>query len=187
MDPYLGEIRMAGFNFAPAGWAICQGQTVSIASNQALFALLGTQFGGNGTTTFNLPDLRGRVAIGQGQGTGGLTNRIIGQLSGTEGTMLVTANVPPHTHTAASTFKVNNTAGTLAVPSGASSLAAIVDINTDPAKGYNLQTPNVVLNTNTIATTVDASASATATVPIMQPSLCVNYIIALQGIFPSRN
>lgn len=186
MDAFLGTILAAGFNFAPRGWALCQGQILSIAQNTALFSLLGTQYGGNGQTTFGLPDLRGRVAVGQGSGPS-LTPRIMGEVWGTEGTMLVRANVPPHTHTAASTFKVDNTAGTLAVPAGASSLAAIVDINTDPAKGYNLQTPTVVLNPNTIATTVNDSANATAAVPIMQPSLCVNYIIATVGLFPSRN
>src|ERR1700710_2907926 len=98
-DPYLGEIRMAGFNFAPVGWALCWGQTISIAQNQALFSLLGVSFGGNGTTNFNLPDLRSRSPVGTGQGPG-LTAIEIGQLSGSENVTLTLGNMPSHTHAA---------------------------------------------------------------------------------------
>ena len=98
-DPFLGEIRVTGFNFAPRGWALCDGQLLPINQNTALFALLGTQFGGNGQTTFALPDLRGRVPIHQGQGPG-LTPRTIGETGGAESATLNVAQLPPHTHTA---------------------------------------------------------------------------------------
>lgn len=97
IDPFVGEIEMFGFNFAPQGWATCDGQLLSIAQNTALFSLLGTQYGGNGTTNFALPDLRGRVPIHQGQGSG-LSNRVIGEMSGSETTTLIQNNLPAHTH-----------------------------------------------------------------------------------------
>src|SRR5487761_706908 len=95
---FLGTIRLVGFNFAPVGWALCEGQTLSISQDTALFSLLGTYFGGNGQTTFNLPDLRGRVAVGQGQGPG-LANYDQGQAGGSETVTLTGSQVPSHTHT----------------------------------------------------------------------------------------
>ncbi|WP_462200221.1 phage tail protein [Arthrobacter sp. B2a2-09] len=96
-DPFVGEIRLVGFNFAPTNWALCNGQLLPISQNAALFSLLGTMYGGNGTTTFGLPDLRGRAALHNGQGPG-LSNYYQGQVSGTEATTLITSNLPPHTH-----------------------------------------------------------------------------------------
>src|SRR3982751_6487214 len=96
-NPFLGEIRMAGFNFAPRGWAFCAGQLLPISQNDALFALVGTTYGGDGQTTFGMPDLRGRVPINQGQGPG-LSNYVMGQMSGTESVTLITAQIPPHSH-----------------------------------------------------------------------------------------
>ena len=98
-DPYLGEIRMVGFNYAPYGWAFCAGQTMSVPQNAALFALLGVIYGGNGQTTFQLPDLRGRSPVGMGQGPG-LSNIVLGEAAGTESTTLTMSNMPTHTHTA---------------------------------------------------------------------------------------
>src|SRR5690606_5156315 len=97
-EPFLGEIRMVGFNFAPRGWAFCQGQLLSIAQNSALFSLLGTMYGGNGTTTFALPDLRGRSPVGMGNGPG-LTPITQGELAGTENVTLLSTQMPMHTHT----------------------------------------------------------------------------------------
>src|SRR5439155_18983562 len=98
-EPFLGEIRLFGFNFAPRGWAFCQGQLLPIAQNTALFSLLGTTYGGNGQTTFALPDLRGRVAVGFGQGPG-LSNIDLGQVSGAETATLTQAQMPAHGHLA---------------------------------------------------------------------------------------
>jgi microcystin-dependent protein len=97
-DPYLSMIEAFGFNFAPVGWAMCAGQTLSIAQNQALFSLLGTTYGGNGTTTFNLPDLRGRLAVGFGQGLG-LSSFPLGAAGGQEAHQLLAGEAPSHTHT----------------------------------------------------------------------------------------
>src|ERR1700723_3711762 len=96
-DPYVGEIRMVGFNFAPQGWAFCNGQLLPISQNAALFALIGTFYGGNGSTTFALPNLQGRVPMGMGTGTG-LTTKTIGEFSGAENVQLLISNLPPHTH-----------------------------------------------------------------------------------------
>src|SRR5215475_4860563 len=98
-NPFLGEIRMVPFNFAPKGWALCNGQILSIAQNTALFSLLGTTYGGNGVTTFALPDFRGRTPIHFGQGPG-LSNRALGQVGGEENHTLIVAELPSHTHTA---------------------------------------------------------------------------------------
>src|SRR5271170_2037339 len=97
VEPFIGEIRYVGFNFAPPGWALCEGQTLSIAQNTALFSLLGTTFGGNGQTTFNLPDMRGRVPVGMGNGVG-LTPRNLGETGGVEAVTLTTAQMPRHRH-----------------------------------------------------------------------------------------
>ena len=98
-EPFIGEIKIFGFNFAPQNYQLCSGQLLSIAQNTALFSLLGTTYGGDGQTTFALPDLRGRMPIGQGQGPG-LPNYVMGQLSGTTSVTLLTANLPAHTHAA---------------------------------------------------------------------------------------
>lgn len=97
-EPFIGEIKIFGFNFAPPNYQLCNGQIVSISQNTALFSLLGTTYGGNGQTTFALPDLRGRMPIGQGQGPG-LPDYMMGEVSGTTNTTLTTANLPAHTHT----------------------------------------------------------------------------------------
>src|SRR5262245_2996958 len=96
-QPYIGEIRMVGFNFAPLGWALCNGQLLAISQNTALFSLLGTTYGGNGQTTFALPDLRGRIPIHQGQGPG-LSNRVLGEVGGQESVALTSQQMPAHTH-----------------------------------------------------------------------------------------
>src|SRR5262245_52695325 len=97
VQPFLGEIRMTGFNFAPQGWALCNGQLLSIAQETALFALLGTTYGGDGVQTFGLPNLQGRIPIHAGQGVG-LTNRNLGEMSGSEGVTLTTTQIPGHNH-----------------------------------------------------------------------------------------
>src|ERR1700720_1939645 len=96
-EPFLGEIRMVGFNFAPSGWAFCNGQILPISQNTALFSLLGTYYGGNGTSNFALPDLRGRTPINQGQGPG-LSGYAIGQVSGVESVTLIGSEIPAHNH-----------------------------------------------------------------------------------------
>src|ERR1700704_1751360 len=97
-EPFLGQIMLVGFNFAPQGWAFCNGQLLSISQNTALFSLLGTTYGGNGTSTFALPNLQGSAAMGQGQGAG-LTDRFLGEASGSDTVTLLTTEMPSHTHT----------------------------------------------------------------------------------------
>jgi microcystin-dependent protein len=172
-DPYVGEIRMVGFNFAPQGWAFCNGQLLPISQNAALFALIGTFYGGNGTTNFALPNLQSRVAIHQGTGNG-LSTYDIGQAGGLESVALQYDQMPIHNHSVG----VVNAGGNQASPSG--NYPAIESTGT--SLNYSNSTPNASLNAATIG-----NAGGTAPVPVIQPYLCVNFIIALVGIFPSRS
>ena len=197
MDAYLGMIVAFGFNFAPRGWAFCQGQLLAINSNQALFALLGTTYGGNGVQTFGLPDLRGRTLIGQGQGAG-LSNYSMGQLSGSESTTLGITNMPAHVHTMPSTAATQ--AGNAVAGNGDAStpennyLALSPKVGSGPnatqLKTYatTAATP-VKLGGGAISTTAATTGQAGGSQPfsILQPYLVINCCIALEGIFPSRN
>jgi microcystin-dependent protein len=165
-EPFIGEIQMFAGNFAPRAWAFCNGQILSIAQNTALFSILGTTYGGNGTTTFALPDLRGRVPMHTGQGPG-LTNRNLGEQGGTEAVVLSQQELPAHTHTLnGSTGAVNTTRPTGAVP----------------AKGGSYSTANP--DTQMAAPGVVGNNQPHDNMP---PTLAVSFIISLQGIFPSRN
>lgn len=170
-DPFIGEIRMAGFNFAPNGWARCEGQLLSIAQNTALFSLLGTQFGGNGQTTFALPDLRGRVPIQRGQGPG-LSSYSIGEVVGSEQVTLTAAQIPGHSH------------GLVAARDGARSDQPSGNLlASGEADVFSRDTGNPVA----MAATAVAPTGGSQPHQNMQPYLCVNFIIALFGIFPPRN
>jgi len=174
-EPFIGEIRMVGFNFAPRGWALCDGQLLPIAQNQALFALLGVTYGGNGTTTFGLPDLRGRVPVHQGDGPA-TSPYVIGQSGGTETVTLLTTQIPAHTHALAGF----NGTPTTSNPSG----AFIASAQTTDGNAVNSFAPsaNAVLS----PASVGASGGSQPHNNI-QPYLCVNFIIATTGIFPTRN
>jgi microcystin-dependent protein len=174
---YISALAIFGFDYAPKLWAFCDGQLLAIQQNQALFSLLGTTFGGNGTTTFALPNLKGRVPIGMSQGPG-LSNYVLGQQGGNENVTLQIANLPAHSHTAI----VNNTAANGASPATASAIAAVTDVNTEATKIYNTATPNVTLNSGTI-TPIGGSQPHSN----LQPYITVNYCICLSGNFPSRN
>ena len=186
MEPFLGMIAMFGFSFAPRGWALCSGQLLAISSNSALFSLLGTTYGGNGTTTFALPDLRGRVAIGQGQGPG-LSNYVIGQVGGAENTTLNVNQMPAHTHAATVTAQLH---GETAVADKRNPLGAM--LATPPAASPIYADPVPAEDKLMAASSIVASATiqpAGNNQPFsnIQPCLAVNYCIALEGIFPSRN
>jgi microcystin-dependent protein len=178
MDAYIGSILLFAGNFAPRGWMLCAGQTLPIAQNAALFSILGTTYGGNGTTTFQLPDLRSRVPVGQGQGNG-LSNWALGQLEGAETVTLNTLQLPAHNHSVAVSGSPANssTAGNnyLAV-ANANLQGDPVTVNT-----YN-GTPNAVLGPNSVSFTGQGQPVAN-----IQPSLAMNYIICIEGIFPARN
>lgn len=177
-------------NFAPVGWQLCAGQLLSIAQNSALFSLIGTFYGGDGVSTFALPDFRGRVPVGAGTGPG-LTPRVLGEKGGTENTTLLINQLPAHTHAVALTVTVSasNAQATTSVPAAANSLAAPYDIlNANPIAGYTNTAPNTPLNIgggNVAGQTAITGGSQPFS--IMQPYLVVNYIIALQGVFPSRS
>ena len=179
MEPFLGQIIMVGFNFAPRGWAMCNGQLLSIAQNSALFALLGTTYGGDGQTTFALPDLRGRCAIGMGQGPG-LTNYTQGEKGGVENVTLIQTQMPSHTHALAA----SSTDGTVSDPTNAviaNNQVTIERGNTVPASAFNPGPPNAVMSPQAIQPTGGNQSHENR-----QPYLAMNYIIALEGIFPSR-
>lgn len=181
MEGYIAEIRMFAGNFAPRSWAFCQGQLMSIAQNTALFALVGTTYGGNGQTTFGLPDFRGRVAVGTGQGPG-LFNIDLGEMAGVNTTTLIITNLPAHNHTVTgtATLKGNNDAPNSTDPTGR--YLAASNIYTNQAGDLaNMNAGAIGLNLTT------AIAGNNQPFSIMQPYLGMNYIICLEGIFPSRN
>ena len=191
-EPFLGEIIMFGGTFAPRGWAFCNGQLLAISSNSALFAILGTTYGGDGRTTFGLPNLQGRVAMHPGTGPG-LTTRRLGQTGGVENVTLTTQEIPSHTHTptvnttGAVTAKAVNAGGNQISPSG----NTWADSGSND-RDYHTGTPDVDMNAaainNTLNTTVTiGNTGGSQQHTNVQPFQCVNFIIALQGIFPSRN
>jgi microcystin-dependent protein len=164
---------MVGFNFAPEGWAMCNGQTMSIAQNTALFSLLGTTYGGNGTTTFNLPNLQGRVPIHMGTSTLGST-WVWGQIAGVENVTLLQSNMPIHNHQVTCVTSGGNQA------SPANGFPAI------ESTGTSLNYSNGPSN-GTMAPTTLTTVGGSIPFSILNPYLVVNFVIALQGIFPSRN
>ncbi|TAF75342.1 MAG: phage tail protein [Bacteroidetes bacterium] len=173
MEGTIGEIRMFAGNFSPRTWSFCNGQIISIASNSALFSILGTTYGGNGTTTFALPDFRGRVAVGTGTGPG-LSNIVLGQAGGTETNVLSTANLPAHTHP----MTASTDAASTNSPAG-NSLAV------NPRGGITPYAPGAA---NQVPMgSVTGSAGSGIAVNNMQPYLGMNYVICLMGIYPSRN
>jgi microcystin-dependent protein len=179
-EPFLGQISAFGFNFAPRGWATCDGQILSIAQNTALFSLLGTTYGGNGQTTFALPDLRGRVGVHQGGGPG-LSPYVMGEVTGVENVTLIQTQMPAHNHVALST--VSAAASSLAPTDtpGDSFLVGGGGINV-----FNPTTDGTKMNAGMVTTTVQMSGGSQPH-DNLQPLLCVNFCIAVQGIFPSRN
>ena len=180
MDPFIGEIKMFGGNFAPSGWALCNGQLLPISQNQALFSILGTTFGGNGSSTFGLPNLQGQVPAHWGSAPGG-TIYVIGETGGSENVTLLPTQIPAHNHL----MGVSNVAGDISSP--VSAIPAMV--NTGSAKtpvtnalGYTNTAPNGTMPAATVSMTGGNQPHSN-----MQPFLCVTFIIALVGVFPSRS
>jgi microcystin-dependent protein len=178
-SPFIAEIRAFGFNYAPVNWAFCNGQPMAISQNDALYAIIGTIYGGDGVTTFNLPNLQGQIPMHWGNGPGGFTTQI-GQVQGTTSVTLTIAQTPQHTHVA--TMQQLPPGGVVeetAVPS--------------PTTWLSDSVPGGVW-TN-VPPTLDANFSGSAITPVggsqphdnMQPYLAVNFCICLFGIFPSRN
>lgn len=169
-EPFLGEIRTFGFNFAPQGWAMCNGQLLSIAQNTALFALIGTFYGGNGTSNFQLPNLQSRVGIHQGQGSG-LSQYVLGEVGGTEDVTLLQTEMPQHAHAVAASGA-----------SGTATRAAGAVLARESTGIYAASPDGTLMNAAMIATAGGSQPHTN-----IQPFVCLNFCIALQGIFPSRN
>ena len=202
MEGTIGEIRMFGGNFAPRTWALCQGQLINISDNVALYTILGVTFGGNGVTTFALPGLSSRVAVGTGQGAG-LTNYVLGEAIGTETVTLLSSQIPAHTHTP--TFTID----TVTTPSATVTLFGVDTAGGDatPVGEMLGSDGNTSCYAAATGTTVQMDASAVTitsfsgpfpTVAVgvsggsmphenLQPYTAVNYVICVEGIFPSRN
>lgn len=192
VEPFVGQIQAFGFAFAPIGWHFCDGTLMSVSEQTVLFTLIGTTYGGNGNTTFGLPDLRGRVPLHMGQG-GGLSLRQIGEASGVESVTITTAQMPAHSHILSVTgggYKVSSANGMVAIPDSTNNVigAAFDSAVSNTNNAYNNLPPDVVLNTGASAGTVSISITGSG-VPFenMEPFLTINYCIALEGIFPSRN
>lgn len=189
MTPFLSMILLWPCNFAPSGWQFCAGQLLAISQNTALFSLIGTYYGGDGVQTFALPDFRGRIPVGTGNGPG-LSPYVLGQKSGTENTTLTINNMPAHSHSVALTVTVSASNGqaTTSAPASGNSLAAPYDIlNANPIAGYNTTAPNTPINIGGGAVAGNTGlAGGSQPFSTLQPYLSVNYIIALQGVFPSR-
>jgi microcystin-dependent protein len=173
-EPFIGEIKMVGFNFAPRGWARCDGQLLPISSNTALFSLLGTNYGGNGENTFALPELRGRVPVHMGTGPA-LSPRQLGQRSGVEKVTLSIYEMPSHTHTGG-TIPVTDAVGNQTVPDG-----HILARANDGESNYSDAAANGVLG----GVPGIGNSGGSQSHENMPPFLAINFVIALQGIFPS--
>lgn len=179
MDPFIGQVIQFAGNFAPRDWAFCDGQLMAISSNQALFSILGTTYGGDGRTTFGLPDMRGRVPMHPGSGPG-LTPRRLGERTGAETTALTSTNLPQHTHTATLQAEnagadTNDPTGNMLAKSGADSI-------------YKEQVPrgDIAMSPQSIIGGPNNDGHSTPFNNI-QPSMNINFIIALQGTYPSRS
>ncbi len=177
MEGTLAQISMFAGNFAPRFWAFCHGQILPIAQNTALFSLLGTTFGGNGQTTFALPDLRSRVPIGVGQGPG-LSPVLLGQSFGAETATLLTATMPAHNHSATVRFGADSGGATTDEAAG----------NVPCSVGPNLYAaPGTANGTLAAGTLTIQSTGSNAPFSLMQPVLGINFVICLAGVYPSRN
>jgi microcystin-dependent protein len=169
-DPFVAEIRLFGFNFAPTGWAQCNGQLLPISQNTALFSLLGTFYGGDGKSTFALPNLQGSAPMNQGQ-SGGTSERFIGEASGSDMITLLQSEIPAHSHA----LNAVETAATARQPPG--QMFAVGEA----MNFYHTGSPNTTMNPSMLA-----PAGGSLPHNNMQPYLVLNFCIALQGVFPPR-
>ena len=195
MEVFIGTIQSFAFNFAPRDWALCEGQTLSLSQYQTLFALIGVTYGGNGQTTFMLPNLQGRLPLGMGNGLG-LTPRTIGEISGTENVTAIIDNLPSHTHTLAglvanTTLQLANPASNpVNTPTTTNSFIGTSGTGPGSAAIYSDQIGGSPVPLKGVSTTVSGTISPTGgntPMAVMNPFLAINFSIALQGYFPSRN
>lgn len=185
MEPFIGQIMMFGGNFAPRGWAFCDGQLLAISQNDALFSIIGTIYGGDGRTSFALPDLRGRVAKHPGNGAG-LSPKRLGQRGGREDVVLTTLNLPPHGHSAGTlkgTIQTNEEDGISDEPSGKN----FGNFSEGTPFNMNANDSSMALDNVKIDSGATGNNGGSQQFDIENPYECVNYIIALYGTYPSRN
>jgi microcystin-dependent protein len=173
MDPFVAEIRVFGFNFPPQGWAFCDGQLLPISQNTALFSLLGTNYGGDGISTFGLPNFQGRAALGQGQGAG-LSPYFLGEEGGEESVTLLETEMPQHTHQA----KATTEPAELQAPAASRALA-----RSTPGAAYQSNSSSSLTQMDPRAAAVIGSSFPHNNMP---PVLVLNFCIAMQGVFPAR-
>ncbi|MGB1253893.1 MAG: phage tail protein [Candidatus Promineifilaceae bacterium] len=173
-DPFLGEIRMFAGTYAPVGWDFCDGQLLAISQNEALFSLFGTTYGGNGRTTFALPDMRGRIPVHMGQGMG-LSNRALGRKSGTESVTLSPSQIPSHRHT----IKASGADADQTDPSNR--VAAVSRKGTGQGRTLYGDKNNAQLKSDAFTSTGASQGHSN-----LMPALCIHFIVALVGTFPSR-
>ena len=179
-DPFIGQIVMFGGNFAPRGWAFCDGQLLAISSNNALFSILGTTYGGDGRTSFGLPDLRGRSPVHAGSGTGaGLTQRRLGQRGGVETTTLALNNLPSHNHTGDGQVEIRASGNPANSSDPTGNNLAMAEVYTDQATSTSMAANPASFTTS--------DTGGGQSFENMHPWQAVNFIIALVGTFPSRN
>ena len=175
-NPFVAEIRCVGFNFPPTGWAQCDGQLMAISQNTALFSLLGTNYGGDGKSTFALPNLQGNVPIHSGQGPG-LSDRFIGEVSGVDAVTLLVSEMPVHNHNVQAAVAATNPSNTA--------------VGNFPGKAENGANAQNIYNTSTSDATLNFQAISIAGQSLPhnndQPTLVLNFILALQGVFPPRS
>lgn len=176
-SPFVGEIRMCGFSFAPVNWAMCNGQSVNISDNAALYNLIGTTYGGDGVNTFNLPNLQGRVCVNQGQGTG-LSQYVMGQVAGTESVTLTTQQLALHNHPL---FASNNTV-TTNLPAG-----NIIGTGPTSPAAQNFYTSGSPTATGNMAPTTLTNTGSSQPHENRMPWLNITFIIALFGIYPTQS
>jgi len=171
-EPFVGEIRMFAGNFAPRGWAFCDGQLLAVSQNDALFSLFGTIYGGDGRTTFALPEMRGRLPLHQGQGPG-LSYRRLGSRGGAESVTLTTNQLPSHSHS----LNADTTPANEKSPAG----------NLLADEGSDLRIYDQQAQTASLASSVIGNTGGGQSHTNLMPTLCVNFIVALSGVYPSRN
>ncbi len=186
LDPYIGELMLVGFNFCPRGWTPAEGQLLAISSNTALFSLFGTIYGGDGRTTFALPDLRGRVPLSQGNGPG-LSNVAIGQKGGVESVVMSQNQMPAHTHTATAVSTLHGTAQTADQALASDNiLASASALGGTPL--YRNPPADVTLDDGSVTTTVTVNNSGgSQAMPIRNPYVGMQWCVSMQGSYPSRN
>lgn len=189
MEPFIGQVQIFGFSFPPQGWAACNGSLLSIAQHSAVFALLGTVYGGNGQSTFGLPNLCSRIPVGVGSNTLGLQQTVLGETGGNQTHTLLSTEMPTHNHAVGVTVNVNASTNTdcTTAPAAGSYFASLTGVSKGGLYSSSAGTTVTLGGNVASATATCGNAGGNQPFNILNPYLGMNYCIALEGIFPSRN